>query len=189
MKMRFFPVLVLGLAVVCLAQTGLMGGSDGVHQINTQTLGTGQVIVGTGGNFAIDPWALSRGGVFYDDGEKKKLQHLKLSATGNFFGAVGLTRFIDIGAALNINYDRSYADGYWDAAGNIRQGDLDLWAKARAPFFSDSSVFSLAGQFELYLPIGVRSIGIRCMVYPREGRNAPLYGGRSGRRDERRDDC
>lgn len=161
MKLRFFSVLILGLAVVCLAQTGLMGGSDGVHQINTQTLGTGQVIVGTGGNFAIDPWALSRGGIFYDDGERKKLQHLKVSATGNFFGAVGLTRFIDIGAALNINYDRSYAGSYWEAAGNIRQGDLDLWAKARAPFFSDSSVFSLAGQFELYLPIGVRSIGIR----------------------------
>ena len=62
MKLRFFSVLVLGFAATCLAQTGLMGGSDGVHQINTQTLGTGQVIVGTGGNFAIDPWALSRGG-------------------------------------------------------------------------------------------------------------------------------
>lgn len=161
MKLRFFSFLLIFSAVISFAQTGLMGGSDGVHQINTRTLGTGQVIVGTGGNFTIDPWALSRGGIFYDDGERKKLQHLKLSATGNFFGAVGLTRYIDIGAALNINYDRSYAHSYWEAAGNIRQGDFDLWAKARAPFFSDSSVFSLAGQFELYLPIGVRSIGIR----------------------------
>ena len=161
MKMRFFSVLVLGLAIASFAQTGLMGGSDGIHQINTRTLGKAQVIVGTGGNITLDPWALSRGGVFYDNGERKHLQHLKISATGNFFGAIGVSEYVDIGAALNINYDRSYADGYWEATGNIRQGDLDLWTKVRAPFISDSSIFSLAGQFELYLPIGVRSIGMR----------------------------
>ena len=138
MKMRFFSVLVLGLAIASFAQTGLMGGSDGIHQINTRTLGKAQVIVGTGGNITLDPWALSRGGVFYDDGERKHLQHLKISATGNFFGAIGVSEYVDIGAALNINYDRSYADGYWEATGNIRQGDLDLWTKVRAPFIKDS---------------------------------------------------
>jgi outer membrane protein OmpA-like peptidoglycan-associated protein len=160
MKIRFLSSLILVVAVVCFAQTGLMGGSDGIHQINTRTLGTGQIIAGTGGNITLDPWALSRGGVYYNDGEKNHFHHYKLSATGNFFGGIGLTEYADIGAALNINYDMAYADGYWDAASKIRQGDLALWAKARAPF-GDSSVFTLAGQFELYLPIGVRSAGIR----------------------------
>ena len=70
MKMRFFSVLVLGLAIASFAQTGLMGGSDGIHQINTRSLGKAQVIVGTGGNVTLDPWALSRGGIFYDDGQR-----------------------------------------------------------------------------------------------------------------------
>ncbi len=156
---RIAYILLSLFALPAFAQTGLMGGSDGIHQINTMTLGTAQVIVGTGGNITLDPWALSRGGVFYDDGQKKHLQHLKVSATGNFFGAVGFTDYVDAGAAVNINYDRSYADGYWEATGNIRQGDLTLWLKARAPI--DSGIFSLAAQFDLYLPIGVRSIGIR----------------------------
>ena len=160
MKIRFLSSFVLVVAVACFAQTGLMGGFDGIHQISTRTLGTGQIIAGTGGNITLDPWALSRGGVFYDDGVEQRYHHYKLSATGNFFGGIGLSEYVDIGAALNINYDRSYAEDYWDAASNIRQGDLALWAKARAPF-GDSSVFSLAGQFELYLPIGVRSMGIR----------------------------
>ena len=54
---------------------------------------------------------------------KTHLKHLKISATGNFFGVIGISDYVDLGAALNINYDRSYADSYWDATGNIRQGD------------------------------------------------------------------
>lgn len=158
--MKKLVAYLLLFAALAFAQTGLMGGSDGIHQLNTRTLGQWQVIVGTGGNFTIDPWSLTRGGVYYNDDERHKLKHYKVSSTGNFFAGLGLTDYADIGAALNINYDMSYADGYWDATGNIRQGDLDLWLKARAPF-GDSSVFSLAGQFELYLPIGVRALGLR----------------------------
>ena len=161
MKMRFFSVLVLGLAIASFAQTGLMGGSDGIHQINTKTLGTWRFVGGTGGNVTVDPWALSRGGIFYDDGERQKLQHLKLSATGNFFLAVGLSEYVNTGVAFNINYDRSYAHDYLDATSNIKPGDLDLWVKGRAPFISDSSVFSLAAQLDLYMPIGSKKIGIR----------------------------
>ena len=161
MKLRFLCILVLSLVVASFAQTGLMGGSDGVHQINAKTLGTAQIIIGTGGNITLDPWALSRGGVFYDDGQRQHLKHVKISATGNFFGAIGITDYVDLGAALNINYDRSYADSYWEATGNIRQGDLNLWAKARAPFTNDSTIFNLAVQFDLYMPIGVRSMGMR----------------------------
>lgn len=160
MKKSFFAYLLL-FAVAAFAQTGLMGGSDGIHQINTKTLGTWRFVGGTGGNVTVDPWALSRGGIFYDDGERQKLQHLKLSATGNFFLAVGLSEYVNTGVAFNINYDRSYADGYLDATSNIKPGDLDVWVKARAPFISDSSVFSLAGQLDVFLPIGSKRIGIR----------------------------
>ena len=151
---------VLLFAAVALAQSGLAGGSDGIHQINAKTLGQWQVIAGTGGNITLDPWALTRGGVYYDDGQRKKFKHRKISATGNVFAAIGLTDYADIGAVVNINYDMAYAHDHWDAASKIRQGDLDLWMKTRAPF-GDSSVFNLAGQFNLYLPIGVRSMGAR----------------------------
>lgn len=160
MKKSFFAYLLL-FALAAFAQTGLMGGSDGIHQINTKTLGTWRFVGGTGGNVTVDPWALSRGGNFYDDGVRQKLQDLKLSATGNFFLAVGLSEYVNTGVAFNINYDRSYAYDYWEATSNIKPGDLDVWVKARAPFISDSSVFSLAGQIDVYLPIGSKRIGIR----------------------------
>lgn len=160
MKKALFAYVLL-CAAMAFAQTGLMGGSDGIHQINTKTLGHLRFAGGTGGNFSVDPWALARGGNFYDDGQKQKLQDLKVSATGNFFLAMGLSDYVNIGAAFNINYDRSYAYDNWEAASNIKPGDLDLWLKARAPFISDSSVFSLAAQLDIYMPIGSKHIGIR----------------------------
>ena len=161
MKNRLFAILVVLLEAMSFAQSGLMGGSDGLHQMNAKTLGTGRAVVGTGGNITLDPWALARGGIYYADGKKERFQHYKISATGNFFGGVGISEYVDIGAALNINYDRAYANDYWDATSHIRQGDLALWMKARAPFISESSVFNIAMQYDLYLPIGVRSVGIR----------------------------
>ncbi|MCQ2103557.1 MAG: OmpA family protein [Fibrobacter sp.] len=161
MKRKIFTLFLLIAATFAAAQTGLMGGSDGIHQINANSLGQWRFVVGTGGNVTIDPWALARGGVFYDDGQRQKLQDFKLSATGNFFAAVGLTDYVDGGVAFNINYDRSYADGYLDATTNIRQGDLDLWVKVRAPFIEDTSMFKLAAQMDLYMPIGSKRIGIR----------------------------
>lgn len=158
---KLVSLLVMFLALTVFAQTGLMGGSDGIHQITTKTLGQWNFVIGTGGNVTLDPWALARGGDFYDDGNREHLQHLKLSATGNFFIGMGLLDFIDIGVGIPINYDRSYAEDYLEATGNIRQGDLNLWAKIRAPFISDSSVFSLAAQLDLFMPTGKKSLGLR----------------------------
>lgn len=153
--------IVLCLSVLASAQTGLMGGSDGIHQQNAKSLGQWRFIGGTGGNVSFDPWALARNGVYYDDNERVKLQHFKLSATGNFFLAAGLTDYVDAGVAFNINYDRSFAKSYLQATSNIRQGDLDIWTKVRAPFISDSSMLSLAAQFDMYLPIGRKALGLR----------------------------
>lgn len=161
MKRKIFTLFLLIAATFAAAQTGLMGGSDGIHQINAKSLGQWRFVGGTGGNVSFDPWALARNGVYYDDDERVKLQHFKLSATGNFFIAAGLTDYVDAGVAFNINYDRSFARGYLDATSNIRQGDLGLWTKVRAPFISDSSMLSLAAQFDLYLPIGRKALGLR----------------------------
>lgn len=161
MKRKIFTLFLLIAATFAAAQTGLMGGSDGIHQQNAKSLGQWRFVGGTGGNVSFDPWALTRNGVYYDDDERVKLQHFKLSATGNFFIAAGLTDYVDAGVAFNINYDRSFARGYLDATSNIRQGDLGLWTKVRAPFISDSSMLSLAAQFDLYLPIGRKALGLR----------------------------
>lgn len=161
MKQKLFFLLMLLLAPLAFAQIGIMGGSDGIHQQNAKSLGQWRFVVGTGGNVSFDPWALARAGVYYSDDKRVHLQHFKLSATGNFFVAAGITDYIDAGIAFNINYDRSYAEGYLDATSNIRQGDLDIWTKIRAPFISDSSMLSLAGQFDMYLPIGRKALGLR----------------------------
>lgn len=161
MKRKLFTLFILFVAVAALAQSGLMGGSDGIHQMNANTLGQWRFVVGTGGNVAVDPWALARGGVFYNDNHREKLKHLKLSATGNFFLGIGVRENVDIGVGIPINYDKSYAHGYLDATSNIRQGDLDLWMKVKAPFISDSSVVGLAAQFDLFMPTGKKHLGIR----------------------------
>lgn len=161
MKHKSIFLFVLVLAALSFGQTGLMGGSEGIHQQNANTLGQWHFVAGTGGNVSFDPWALARMGVYYDDDERIKLQHFKLSATGNFFLAAGLTDYVNAGVAFNINYDRSFARGYIEATGNIRQGDLDIWTKIKAPFISDSSMLSLAAQFDMYLPIGRKALGLR----------------------------
>ena len=60
MKLRFFTCVLLVAVTSSLAQTGLMGGSDGIHQKNAKSLGKYRFSLGTGGNVTVDPWALSR---------------------------------------------------------------------------------------------------------------------------------
>lgn len=118
------------------------------------------------GTLGFSPWW-----VFYDDGKKYKFQDFNLSATGNFFFNVELADYVDAGVAFNINYDRSYADGYLEAISNIRQGDIGLWTKIRAPFISDSSVFGLATQIDLYMPTEKKYLGLRpCHAWHIRGR-------------------
>ncbi|SHK29701.1 OmpA family protein [Fibrobacter sp. UWEL] len=161
MKHKNLAVLVLLLAGISFAQTGLMGGSDGIHQQNTKTLGQWHFTAGTGGNVALDPWAQTRGGVFYENGERIKMQDVKLSATGNFFASLGFSDRVDMGVAAEINYDRTDAQDIDEAAGSIRPGDIDLWLKVRAPFVNEESVFSLAGQMDVYMPTGETETGTR----------------------------
>ena len=78
-----------------------------------------------------------------------------------FFFNVELADYVDAGVAFNINYECSYADGYLEAIINIRQGDIGLWTKIRVPFISDSSVYGLATQIDLYMPTEKKYLGLR----------------------------
>lgn len=150
------------LAAMAFGQTGLLGGSDGLHQQNAQTLGQWRFAVGIGGNQSWDNWSVTRGGVYYADGVRKKMEAPKVSSVGNIYAAAGVHDYVDVGIAFNaLNYDRSYSDGYWEAVGNMRPGDLQLWAKGRAPFIDSSSVLSLAMQLDMYLPTGTEHMGLR----------------------------
>ena len=160
MKIRFFTFILVA-ASLAFAQSGLMGGTDGIHQINSKTLGKYRFSLGTGGNVTIDPWALTRGGVFYDDGVEQHLQDFKISATGNFYIGFGLAENIDVAVALPINYDRSYAEGYLEATGNIRPGDIDMFMKVSAPFLAEDNILGLAMQLHMMLPTGSKEIGLR----------------------------
>lgn len=160
MKIRFFTFILVAVSLA-FAQSGLMGGTDGIHQINSKTLGKYRFSLGTGGNVTIDPWALTRGGIFYDDGVEQHLQDFKISATGNFYIGFGLAENIDVAVALPINYDRSYAEGYLEATGNIRPGDIDLFMKVSAPFLAEDNILGLAMQLHMMLPTGSKEIGLR----------------------------
>lgn len=161
MEHKNLAVLVLLVAGISFAQTGLMGGSDGIHQQSTKTLGQWHFTAGTGGNVSLDPWAQTRGGVFYENGERIKMHDVKLSATGNFFAALGFSDRVDVGVAAEINYDRTDAQDIDEATQSIRPGDMDFWIKARAPFVSDESVFSLAAQLDVFMPTGEKVTGTR----------------------------
>lgn len=150
--MKKILTAILVTAGLALAQSGLMGGSDGIHQMNAKTLGQWGFFVGTGGNIAFDAWALSRGGDYFVDGEKQSFRDAKISASGNIFIGLGVADNIDVGVGIPLYYDRVYAKDALDAIGEISLGDLNLWGKMKAPFFSDSSVVSMAAQIDIFIP-------------------------------------
>ena len=76
MQRKILLLALLAFAVLSYAQSGLMGGSDGIHQVNAKSLGQWGFVAGTGGNISLDPWALARGGTFYTDGEEEHLNQI-----------------------------------------------------------------------------------------------------------------
>ena len=169
---KVISLALLG-TTLAFAQAGMMGGSEGLHQINANTLGQWQVNLGTGGNIAIGSWALSRGGV-YDakigrKGEYKRysFNDAIYSQAGNFFVSVGVLDFIDVGASLPVFYDHATTkdDKGPSGQGNMwgtSRGDLDLFAKVGLPFASDSTgFFKTALMLDLYIPTGEQCAGVR----------------------------
>ena len=161
MKKSFaLSLLAAGFA---FAQSGLMGGTDGIHQHNASTLGQWNFSIGTGGDITLDSWSLTRGGVYNANGKSYTLNQWDWTLAGNFNAAIGLLDFLDVGVSLPLYYDHANDDegpsGYYDMWTTSR-GDLDLWIKAAVPF-SDDNVFGLAAMFDFYIPTGENSVGTR----------------------------
>ena len=91
---------ILGTALlaagISFAQIGMEGGTDGLHQTNAKTLGQWHFAVGTGGNIAIDGWALARGGKYNHNGKDYAFNYWDYTQAGNFFVNAGLTNWMDV---------------------------------------------------------------------------------------------
>ncbi|MCQ2107432.1 MAG: thrombospondin type 3 repeat-containing protein [Fibrobacter sp.] len=159
--MKKFVALSLLAGGMAFAQSGLMGGTSGIHQHNAYTLGQWGIEVGTGGDIALDSWALSRGGVVTRDGEKGVISEWAGSIAGNLNGAIGLSDFLDIGMSLPLYYDHTNTKGM-DPMDMMKasRGDVNLWMKIN-PVGDESTVFALATVIDLYLPTGDVSVGMR----------------------------
>ena len=159
--------LLMLTASLAFAQAGIMGGSDGLHQVNANTLGQWRVNAGAGGSLAVGSWALSRGGVFEaDNGRGRYVGHsfndMDFSHSGNLFVAVGVLDFVDVGASLPFYYDYAKSDKT-GGSGNMWSsgfGDLDLFAKVGLPFAS-TGILRTAFLVDAYIPTGTESAGIR----------------------------
>ena len=159
--------LLMLTASLAFAQAGFTGGSEGLHQVNANTLGQWRVNVGAGGSLAVGSWALSRGGVFEaDNGRGRYVGHslndMDFSHSGNLFVAVGVLDFVDVGASLPFYYDYAKSDKT-GGSGNMWSsgfGDLDLFAKVGLPFAS-TGILRTAFLVDAYIPTGTESAGIR----------------------------
>ena len=160
MKKSFaLSLLAVGFA---FAQSGLMAGSDGLHQQNAYTLGQWNLAIGVGGDLALDSWSLSRGGQYTANGKTYGLNEWDGSLSGRVNLALGLLDFLDVGASLPLYYEHANDNGVagWYDMWTTSRGDLDLWLKARIPF-DDDRVFGLAAMFDFYIPTGETSVGMR----------------------------
>ena len=101
---------ILGTALlaagISFAQIGMEGGTDGLHQTNAKTLGQWNFAVGTGGNIAIDGWALARGGKYSQGGKDYNFNWWDYTQAGNFFVNAGLrtvlnTSFLSSGSSVS----------------------------------------------------------------------------------------
>lgn len=159
--MKKIVALSLLAGSMAFAQSGLMGGTSGIHQHNAYTLGQWGVEAGTGGNISIDSWSIARGGIVTVDGERGPMGDWAASISGNFHGAIGLADFLDIGGALPLHYDHAESESIdvgemWRAT----RGDVNLWMKIN-PVGDEKTLFAFATVIDLYLPTGDRATGVR----------------------------
>ena len=151
-------LMVTGLAC---AHSGIVaGGTEGLRQINAQTLGQWNVVVGTGGTAAADAWAFTRGGFYDVNGSRYAFNDYALAFSGDFFVTVGILDFLDLGLSMPLYYDHAPDS----PAGSLNmwtvgRGDLDINAKVRAPF-DTSRIWSLALLLDAYAPTGETQAGV-----------------------------
>jgi len=165
------------MAGMAMAQSGIMGGSEGLHQVNATTLGQWNFMVGASGALTLDSWASARGGIYQVRGKDITGRKKKASASGIFYLGAGVLDNLDVGFGVPLYYDMSYASSYPSAFFNIRMGDVDLWAKYAPDIWGPNSMVKLAGQLDLYLPTGATGMGLRprhAWYLREEGRTNPF---------------
>ena len=157
--------LVFCLTSIALAQTGLKGGSDGLHQQNAFTLGQWSLSAGFGGSLATDNFYMVKDGQYsYPNGKKVNLDLISPSFSTNIHLALGLLDFLDVGVLLPLHLDMvnpTYKKSAHLDGGAM--GDLEFWAKYRIPFAKDD-FFQLAFMLGATAPTGKKGVG----MHPRE---------------------
>ena len=134
--MKKIIALSLVAGGLAFAQSGLQGGSSGIHQHNAYTLGKGGFEIGTGGDVSLDSWSHSRGGVLSMNGQERSFHSKAASLSGNVHLAVGLQEFLDLGVSLPLYYDHAnwkrleklFWTGY--SLDNCMNGNLNLTGPA-----------------------------------------------------------
>ena len=129
--MKKIIALSLVAGGLAFAQSGLQGGTSGIHQHNAYTLGQWGIELGTGGDISTDSWSHSRGGVIKQGNTERSFHGTAGTLSGNVHAAIGLKDFIDLGVALPLYYDHANLKGkgegdLWKAS----RGDLNVWLKA-----------------------------------------------------------
>ena len=161
--MKKIVAMSLLAGTFAFAQSGQMGGADGLNQKTAQTLGQGGFAVGVGGQVSYDSWSLSRGGQFSKGGKSDTFHGNDGSLTGYVSVAGGATEFLDLGLVLPLYYDHANAHkvgegDMWKAS----RGDLEFWAKAKLPLDEmTDGIFNAAVAAQFYFPTGDKSVGVR----------------------------
>ena len=159
--MKKIIALSLVAGGLAFAQSGLQGGSSGIHQHNAYTLGKGGIEIGTGGDVSLDSWSQSRGGVLSVNKQERSFYSQAGSLSGNVHLAVGLQEFLDLGVSLPLYYDHANlrGSGEGDLWKNSR-GDVDIWMKSG--LVGDArSFFAAAALIDVYIPTGEKGAGVR----------------------------
>ena len=159
--MKKIIALSLVAGGLAFAQSGLQGGTSGIHQHNAYTLGQWGIELGTGGDASFDAWSHARNGQVTKNGQSDQFHRHSGTFSGNVHAAIGLLNFLDLGVALPLYYDHAHMKNggegdMWKAS----RGDLDVWLKAG--IVGDAkSFFGLAIQGDVYMPTGEIGAGVR----------------------------
>lgn len=168
-------ILAAAIALSCgiaFAETGLEGGSDGLHQQSAKTLGQGGISFGVGAQGVIDSKASAYNFYYTTDGQRTALGNLLPSVSFNVHAAIGLLDWVDFGIVLPVYYDDVYPDNDGELYG-WGIGDLQTWLKVRLPVFDTSDVVNVALLGQMYAPTGDDVSGMR----PRHAWYINPYGG------------
>lgn len=180
---KFFSkiaMVVLFTTTLVLAQAGIRGGSDGVHQYNAYTLGKWGLVVGGAGYGTFDSYAYA-GDRYYEvhdnanigitgGGGRYKVGALAPSLDLVMYMGIGISKNVDVGAYLPYYGDLAASVGELlgkpNGAGEAELwasgfGDLGIWTKIRTELVPEESLLALAFYFELDIPTGESGYGMR----------------------------